>query len=74
MIQNIVNEKFDPDVTTYAGVWRKYINPIYPMSYKRFLEIINMTGLKKELRDELARQAVKQTAKNQILLFTDNDI
>ena len=59
-IQDIVREHYDPDVTTYAGIWRKYVVPIYPMTYKRFIEIINMPKLKEQLAEERAQQNVKR--------------
>ena len=70
-IQDIVREHYDPDVTTYAGIWRKYVVPIYPMTYKRFIEIINMPKLKEQFAEERARQNVKRTPvyRNQLDLF-----
>lgn len=66
-IQRIVMEHYDPDVTTYAGIWRKYVNPVYPMTYKRFIEIINMPRLKEQLADERALQ--NPVIANQLDLF-----
>lgn len=60
-------EHYDPDVTTYAGIWRKYVNPVYPMTYKRFIEIINMPKLKEQLADERALQ--NPVIANQLDLF-----
>jgi len=67
-IQRIVMEHYDPDVTTYAGIWRKYVNPVYPMTYKRFIEIINMPRLKEQLADERALQ--NPVIANQLDLFS----
>lgn len=52
---NIVNKEFEPGLTTYSGVWRKYVNPIYPMSYNTFLKIINMPNVDKQLEQERAK-------------------
>lgn len=67
-IQRIVMEHYDPDVTTYAGIWRKYVNPVYPMTYKRFIEIINMPRLKEQLAEERALQ--NPVIANQLDLFS----
>lgn len=67
-IQRIVMEHYDPDVTTYAGIWRKYVNPVYPMTYKRFIEIINMPRLKEQLAEERALQ--NPEIANQLDLFS----
>lgn len=68
IIQNIVREKYDPDVTTYAGIWRKYVYPIYPMSYHRFIEVINMAHLNELLAIEKQRIEEKRSG-NQLALF-----
>lgn len=68
-IQQIVLDHYDPDVSTYAGVWRKYVYPIYPMTYKRFIEIINMPRLKVLLAEERAKK--NPVAANQLDLFAD---
>jgi len=64
-------DRYEPDVTTYSGIRRKYVNPIYPMTYKRVIEIINMPRLKEQLAEELQRSDDKHnvTNKNQLLLF-----
>lgn len=71
-IQDIVREHYDPDVTTYAGIWRKYVYPVYPMTYKRFIEIINMPRLREQLAAELERKRVREMEpvdENQLELF-----
>lgn len=67
-IQEIVQEHYEPEISTYSGVWRKYVNPIYPMSYKRFIEIINMTGLHTALEEERKRLEDKEN-KKQLSIF-----
>ena len=69
-VQQIVMDHYDPDVTTYAGIWRKYVLPVYPMTYKRFIEIINMPRLKEQLAVERAKK--NPVAANQLDLFTDD--
>lgn len=41
LVQNIVQENFIEGVTTYKGIFEKYVNPIYPMSYETFIKYIN---------------------------------
>ncbi len=41
----IVNEYYMDGVTTYAGIWREYVNPVYPMSYATFIKIINTPNI-----------------------------
>lgn len=71
IIQKIVMDRYEPDVTTYSGIWRKYVNPVYPMTYKRFIEIINMPRLKEQLAEELQRSDDKHNGatKDQLSLF-----
>lgn len=51
-VVDLVNQHYEEGFTTYAGVWRTYINPVYPMSYQTFIQIINMPNLDKVLQDE----------------------
>lgn len=41
LVQNLVQEHYEPGISTYKGVWRKYVCPVYPMCYATFLKIIN---------------------------------
>lgn len=41
IIQDIVQEHYEPGISNYKGIWRKHINPDYPMCYATFLKIIN---------------------------------
>lgn len=50
-IINLTREHYDPDVTTYKGVWRKYIYPQYHLSYQRYLDILAIP-VEKELEEE----------------------
>ena len=45
-------EHYDPDVTTYKGVWRKYIYPVYHISYQQYMKIINTPNLEAKLEAE----------------------
>lgn len=53
----IVNEYYEEGFTTYAAVWRKHVNPVYPMSYQKFIGIINMRNLEKQIAEAEAAAA-----------------
>ncbi len=38
----IVQEHYIEGITTYKGIWRKHVFPVYPCSYATFLKYINM--------------------------------
>lgn len=56
-VVNIVNEHYEEGWTTYAAVWRRYVNPVYPMSYQKFINIINMPNLYKQIAEAEAEAA-----------------
>ena len=56
-VVNIVNEHYEEGWTTYAAVWRRYVNPVYPMSYQKFINIINMPNLDKQIAEAEAEAA-----------------
>ncbi len=41
-IQVETQKHYIPEVTTYAGVFRKYIKPFFPMCYDTYMKIINL--------------------------------
>lgn len=49
------NRHYDPDVTTYKGVWRKYIYPVYHISYSRYMTIVSTPNLEATLEEEEKR-------------------
>ncbi len=40
-IQEETQKHFIPGITTYSGIFYKYINPIFPMCYDTYMKIIN---------------------------------
>jgi len=46
------NQHYDPDVTTYKGVWRKYIYGKFHISYSRYMTIIGTPNLESLLEAE----------------------
>lgn len=54
-IVDIVNERYEDGITTYKGIWSKYVYPVYPISYGKFLEILNTPNLQKKIQEESAR-------------------
>ena len=65
MIIEITNKHYEAGYTTYAAVFRKHIEPIYPMSYKAYMDIINAPEVGAALKKELE----KKQNKNQTELF-----
>ena len=58
-VVEIVNKYYEEGWTTYAAVWRKHVNPLYPMSYATFIKIINMPGLDRQI-EEAERMAASE--------------
>jgi len=64
-----------PGISTYAGVHRTYIYPVYKMEYKTFMKIMNFKYLEKQIKEELKKQGKtdpseeNHIAKNQLPLF-----
>jgi uncharacterized protein YktA (UPF0223 family) len=48
---DIVKKHYKEGVTTYAGIYREYVNPVYPMNYNTFLRIINTANVEKQLKE-----------------------
>ena len=73
-VVDIVNQHYEEGWTTYAAVWRRYVNPVYPMSYATFIKIINMPGIDRQI-EEAERQAASErdrrlvTNRSQLSLF-----
>jgi hypothetical protein len=51
-IIEIVNKHYIEGVTTYAGVFREYVYPVYPMSYASFMKIINTPNISEKSKIE----------------------
>ena len=73
-VVEIVNRYYEEGWTTYAAVWRKYVNPVYPMSYAKFIKIINMPGLDQQIAEAEAKAATEKarrltTSRRQLSLF-----
>lgn len=66
LVIDIVNKHFVEGLTPYAAVWRLYVNPIYPMSYNKFMQIINMTGLEKQLAEAEEEQRIRRESREQL--------
>jgi len=53
IIIDIVNTHYKAGYTTYAGIFREYTEPAYPMHYNSFMRMINMPNIDKQIREEL---------------------
>ena len=74
IIIGIVNAHYKPGYTTYSGVFRTFVEPLYPMSYKSFMKIINMPNVDVQVERETARlkksvPAPKQSDPDQLEMF-----
>ena len=68
---NIVNEHYIEGCTTYAGIFRTHIEPLYPMHYNTFMKIVNMPNVDSQLRKEQKRVAENSAEdSNQQTLFS----
>lgn len=47
-VQMIVEQHYEEGITTYKGIYEKYVYPMYPMSYPTFLKMINIPINRKE--------------------------
>ena len=54
-IQEITVKEYEPYFTTYKGVWRKFIYPVYFVSYKHYLNILAEGGLEERIEQEEKR-------------------
>jgi len=52
---NIVNTHYKEGYTTYAGVFRTFVEPFYPMHYNTFMKIVNMPNIDKQIEREKER-------------------
>ena len=50
-VLDIVNENYIPGITTYAGIFREYVEPVYPMSYVTFMKIVNSPNIETEIKE-----------------------
>ncbi len=58
-VQRITQEHYEEGITTYRGIWRKYIEPLFHYSYQQYINILGMGGLVAELEAEQARSRQK---------------
>lgn len=66
LVIDIVNQHFVEGLTPYAAVWRLYVNPVYPMSYNKFMQIINMPAIEKQLAEAEEEQRIRKESKEQL--------
>lgn len=70
-IQRITRQNYVEGLTTYAGVWRNYIEPIYHITYSQYMRILGLGGLAGELEREQERvgACVEPASSNQLNLI-----
>lgn len=79
LVLNIVKQHYIEGVTTYKGIFEMYVLPIYPMSYQRFITIINTPNIEKTIASECERlgkeiPGKKQEDKRQLKLFENEQM
>ncbi len=68
-VLKIVDEHYEEGVTTYSGVWRNHVYPVYPMSYQTFLRIVNLSGLDSQIRRNGPPPSSARMSDKQLTLF-----
>ena len=64
IVIDIVNAHYKAGYTTYAGVFRTFVKPFYPMTYKSFMKIMNMPNVSGQIED-IERRQVDTEAENE---------
>jgi len=52
LVQCIVQTHYEDGITSYKGIYEKYVNPIYPMSYRTFLNYISTPVRKEDIQND----------------------
>ena len=55
IIIGIVNTHYREGYTTYSGIFKTFVAPLYPMSYKSFMKIVNMPNIDRRIKEEEER-------------------
>ncbi len=78
-IIELTSKHYEVGITTYKGVWREYIYPVYPISYAVYMKIINMPNVERMLDEEERRVGARpenqpgRQPENQLRLFGDDE-
>lgn len=51
LVQELTQKHYEEGVTTYKGIFDKYIKPVYPMHYQTYIKIINTPVKREDLED-----------------------
>ena len=68
-VLEIVEKHYEEGVTTYSGVWRKHVFPVYPVSYQTFLKIVNLSSLESRIQRQGLPPASARMDARQLSLF-----
>lgn len=66
-VLEIVKVHYISGITPYAGIYREHVYPVYPVSYKTFMNIVNFPNLEQKIANETKKRDEKQN--NQLNLF-----
>lgn len=64
-VVELTEQHFEPGVSTYSGIWKKYINPIYPMSYPQYIRILGMPNLNAQYEQAKKEQEEREKRRKQ---------
>lgn len=48
-VVEIIKAHYVPGLTTYRGVWREFVFPVYPMTYTKMMRIVGYENLQGEI-------------------------
>ena len=55
-VLTLAQKHYTPNISTYSGVYREYVYPVYKMEYKTFMNIINYRNLDADIKAEMDKQ------------------
>lgn len=70
-VLEIVDKHYEEGITTYSGVWRRHVYPVYPMSYQTFMKIVGCPSLGSKMRSAGKPPSSARMDKSQLSLFSD---
>ncbi len=78
MYKNVVEivKKYYREGMSYKYVWEKHVNPVYPMSYQRFIIIVNTPNIDRAIQleaEKVGRTINNEEDKRQLKLFPEED-
>lgn len=57
---DIIKQHYIPGVSTYTGIYKKYVFPVYPMHFWTFMKIVHFENINAEIQKELEKSSFTQ--------------